>query len=476
MGHVAGYAGSALVQTITGLGTIVLLTRLLPEEEYGLYALSMALLPISGSILFFWARASLARFLAEAETQNRLPGFIALLRVGFLIMAAAGLVIAGCVLLVVPTERPVGAMLWATLAATLAQGAAQLNLELHRAMLRSGRYFVLLSLVSVLGFGLAVTSAALTEFGAAGAVSAIAIASATVVLLDREAWAVWRQPGVVDRSQVRRVLVYGLPITLTMTIDSYMGNGDRLVLAWLIDLADLGAYAAAQTLASRSILVVLSAIGSAVSPLAVSALARSGPQAMRERLADGVELMLAVALPMTVGLCLLAQPITAVMIGEALSADAAALLPFIAIAALLNGLTGHYVNHAFQLAERPAVELWAIVPAAVAGGVTLVLVVPVYGVIGAAIAAMATQGTYMLLSLGIAGRILPMPVPVGRILRLVPPLAAMVGLLVLIGTPQGPLALVVTVLAGAAVYGLAALALDVCRARTLMLARLRRSP
>jgi O-antigen/teichoic acid export membrane protein len=472
MRHTAGYFGSALIQTAAGIGMIAVLTRLLDSREYGLFALSAAILPLAGSVLFFWARAGISRHLAGERAAGGEAGYLATIRQGFVVAALVGGGLGAGAILIAPVDAATRAMLWASLVACLIQGALLVNLEVHRARLDPFRYFWLLGLQSALGFALGTASALWTSWGAAGVVWAIALSCIVCVVVDRDGRGIWISPARAEPRRWRAILAYGLPITATMTIDSYMGTGDRLVMSGLADLALIGAYAAAQTLANRSILVVASAIGSASVPLAVAALAEDGAEAARARLAKAIELMLALVLPMTVGLGWLAVPVATLMIGEELRGPAATLLPFLAAAALLNGLTAHYINHAFQLAERPAIEMLAIVPAALVGLACLLILVPRFQFHGAAAAAVATQGTYLVLSLIVARRVFAMPWPWRGLAKITVASAAMVAALAALGPAEGPVALFAWIAAGAGVYGAVALALDLAGVRGMLGARL----
>ena len=101
------------------------------------------------------------------------------------------------------------------------------------------------------------------------------------------------------------------------------------------------------------------------------------------------------------------------LIGPALRADARTLLPLIAIATLLNGVSSHYVAHGFQLARRTGTEFWAILPAALVGVALNLVLVPRMGVIGAGYALIAAQAAYLGVSLAMVQRLFPMPIPIG---------------------------------------------------------------
>jgi O-antigen/teichoic acid export membrane protein len=90
---------------------------------------------------------------------------------------------------------------------------------------------------------------------------------------------------------------------------------------------------------------------------------REGPEAMREVSALARTLLL-IAAPAATGLALVAQPLSEVMIGEDMRAQAASIMPWIALSGLINGFVLHYVSEAYQLSHRTDLRAWLmLIPA-----------------------------------------------------------------------------------------------------------------
>lgn len=470
LGHALGYLVAAALQAVAALAMVAGLSRLLSDVEFGQYGLAAAGLQLCQSILYFWLRASVSRFHAEAERAGAGMPFRAAIRRGFFVASAAALAAGAVAALLAPPNPGLRSMIAATAFAALAQGGFTLVLELHRATLRAWRFALFQSLQAALGVSLAlglVLAAGQAGGGRAAAIAMLGLAISYVVLaaVDSRGLRFWREDGRMRPGELRPVLVYGLPLTLAIAADTLLATGDRFVIAHFNGEAAVGPYAAAMTLAHRSLLALCTVVGAASAPLAFAALAEGGAAAARRRLEDAGDLMFAVAVPTAFGLAALALPISAVVVASSMHAEVAALLPWIAGGALLHGLAVHHFGQAFLLARRPMALVWSLVPVILAYGVLNFVLVARYGPMGAAMAMVASQALHLALMIVLGRRHFVIPLRASTAAKAALASLAMFAVLRLADLPQGLLWLVVQVALGAAVYGALALALDIAQCR-----------
>src|SRR4051812_41050142 len=76
---VLGYLPVNIVQGVVGLLTIVLFTRVLSPEQYGVYALAFSVYTLVQTCLLTWTEAAMARFLATRAEDGRLADHFATL-------------------------------------------------------------------------------------------------------------------------------------------------------------------------------------------------------------------------------------------------------------------------------------------------------------------------------------------------------------------------------------------------------------
>ena len=187
----------------------------------------------------------------------------------------------------------------------------------------------------------------------------------------------------------------------------------------------------------------------------------------------GCELVLAIGVPATVGMALLAEPIAGVLLGEQFRQSAALVIPWIALAGLLRGFKLFYLDHAFHLGKRTGLALNTVWFPAVLNIALNVLLIPRFGILGAVYATVASFAVAALLSWYLGRRAFAVPLPVAPVVKAVAACVPM-ALVVLVLDPAAELwALSGAVLAGGVAYGIGAFVLDIARCRTFAMQYLR---
>jgi len=229
--------------------------------------------------------------------------------------------------------------------------------------------------------------------------------------------------------------------------------------------AAVAPYAAAQTLAQRSLMAICTVVGAAAAPLAFTAMERQGEAEARARLTASGDLAFAVAVPAAFGLAAVAGPLCDVMVGESLRAEAKTLLPWIAAGGLLQGLAVHYFQQGFLVARRPGALVLALLPAMAVYFAGNFALVPRLGAMGSAISIVLSQAVQVATVILAGRRHFAMPLCAGTALKAVAVSAVMFAALRLLPLPGGILGLAVQVIAGMAIYGAGALLLDMASCR-----------
>ncbi len=468
---VLGYLPVQLVQAVAGFGAIVAFTRLLSPADYGAYALAFSIVSLVQTCVFTWVEAAVARLHpAEADEAGRAALHGTLRRV-FLALAVTAPVVAFAVVLALPLS---GAVRWAV-AAGVASTSVRSGLKLIQERRRASgevRGFAVYDMLQTAGaFAL---GAALAAAGAGGAAPLIGAGVVSALLL------VAALPGELrtvrgagfDRARLKAAAVYGLPLSLSLVMALALVTTDRFVLAAFRDEAAVGAYHAGYSLSSRTLDVLFAWLGMAGGPAAVSALERGGVAALERTARRQAELMALLALPAAAGLALVARPLAEVMVGPELRAGAAGATPWIAAGALFSGATTYYFHTAFTLGRRTGRLLLAMALPAASNLLLCLLLIPRFGVEGAA---WATAGGF---SIGLAasavlGRgVIPLPVPWTTLGRCGLAAALMTAVVLRLPPLGGVAEVALKASTGALVYGATVLALNAGGLRRELLARL----
>ncbi len=461
--HLLGYLPVQFASAIASFGGVYAFSRLLSPEDYGRYALMFSALALLQTVTLLWVEAAAYRFAGAAgdrqgRADHRLTA-LALMRRSLVLAMAAW---AGLALLLhgVPGY---GAILPWIAVLLPACTILQIALEMHRADLRVRRYAAVRVATTLVGFALAVLLAAQTGLGAAAPFAGLAVATAIAALVEGRALHRAARGGVMAPGVKRAWLGYGAPLAIALALDLILSASDRLLIALFLGEASVGAYAAGYGVADKTVLLICAWAASAASPLLMAAYERGGPDATRQSGAAFLRTLLLVALPATVGLALIAEPLSEAMIGEAIRADAARIIPWIAFAGLMNGLLVHYASEPFQLARRTGLRATLMaVPAALNIALNLALL-PAFGLMGAVYATVASYAVGLVLLILVGRRLVRLPLPAGAILRPAMAALAMVPAVRLVPDWGSWPQLFASALAGALVYAGVLILLDLRR-------------
>ncbi len=465
--HLLGYLPVQLSQAIVGFGAVAVFTRLMPAETYGLYALALASLSLTHIVTFTWLEAAVARFHARADVRGRIRDHLATVYAIYLgIVCVAGLTIIAALSLL-PLSAPLqNAMSFAAVSLML-RALLQIGLETHRAGGNVARYSALESGYLMLGFMIGIGLLLSTDLGAASIFAGTACAAVIALAFDlpvmlRRARGGKRQP-VRAKSYAR----YGSAISLSLVFEHLLSVGDRFLIAAFLGSGAVGMYAAGYGLADRLLDIIFIWFGAAVWPLTLRVFERDGAEAARDVAAQAASLMALITFPAAAGLALVAPALTGVILGESVRAQAAQILPWIALSGLLNGMMTYYFHEAFTLKRKSGVMAMVMAGAALVNLGLNLLLIPVFGLAGAAAATVIAYLGALLICAVVGRRFFAMPLPWSDWIKAAAATAVMAAAVyALPDMDTAWLALIVQALTGALTYAATALAFNIAGCRS----------
>ncbi|MBP8145407.1 MAG: oligosaccharide flippase family protein [Inhella sp.] len=249
---------------------------------------------------------------------------------------------------------------------------------------------------------------------------------------------------VFSREALRKMLAFSLPLVPSGAASFIAFYGNRGLLSTLAGLDQVGLYAVAARIAALTTLLIVGVQG-ALTPLVYAHHARPGVPAQLARFFAG---FVALALALSLAVSLFAAELVAIAQGA--YAPAAALLPWLAPAALLAQM--YIFAPGLGIARRTRTQLALMALAAAASVLLNALLIPRFGALGAAVANLGVSALFFG-SWWVAGqRLYPLPVAWPP---LVAALAAYGGALALGGfTTSGPLRAALLLGFGATVWAL----------------------
>ena len=463
-----GYAPVQAAQALASFGAVYAFTRLLGAEDYGRYALVLTLMGVLHTMALSWAEAAAYWFHARAEAQGRLASHYRTQGVLMAIACIPGLALVGVAWAVAgaaPDYRP--AIAWLFLLLPLST-LINTCLETHKAAGRVVRYAPVEMSRVLGGFAFGAALAWIGGLGAAAPFAGLAAASLIVAAVELPAFLKRGAGGVFDRREARAAFAFGWPVAGALLLDLALSAADRFIVAWYLGEAAVGAYAAGYGVADKTVFFLCVWAAMAGAPLALAAY-ESGDRAAFEAAAKRfAQILFLIGVPAAAGVALVAEPLAYVMVGEDLRDQAAAIMPWIAFAGLLNGVGFCYFAESFQLARRTGLRALVIAIPALSNIALNFAMIPAFGLIGAVWATLIAYAMAVILLGVIGGRLVRLPVPWADLAKVVASVALMAGAVSLVpDLPQG-VALIAKAGLGALVYGAAAFALDAGGVRALL--------
>lgn len=462
---VLGYLPVNIVQGVVGLLSIVVFTRVLSPQDYGVYALAFSVMSLVHTAVFLWLEAAMARFYAPEAEAGRLPGHFRTLYGAFALLAAGFPAVAALLLWLWPAPGPLKFAVGAGLATILVRSLAKLVQERRRAA-GDVRAAALLDVAMTAG-GFAVGAGlAAAGFGGASPLVGLGAAAAVCLVFALPTELKQARGGRFEAARARSYAAYGIPVSLSLILSLALATTDRFLLAAYLNETSVGVYHAGYSLANRTLDVMFIWLGMAGGPAAIAALERGGHAALRETAREQAGFMIALALPAAVGLALVARPLADVMVGERLRAGAAEVTPWIAASAFFAGVTTYYFHTAFTLARRTGLLLAAMAVPAATNVALCLLLIPRYGLPGALWATVASYAVGAVASFGLGRRALALPAPWETLARAGLASALMALAVRLVPASGGLAELAAKAAVGVAAYAGLAWLLDLCGART----------
>ena len=458
--HTAFYFLANAFSAVFGLVNVVVFTRFFAADAFGDYLLGFAFATFFAIFLSSAVKLSILREQARGDGTDVRPSALAALLLCGLVLPL------GYVAARLANLAPAVAI--ASIGLTVAVVAYDTSQELLRAEQKAASFLRGTVARAVLVSGLGIAS---MLFGRTGALLLAAMSigySLATLSFWRAAWGATRPRFEVAR--LVEIVTNGFPLTISLSLLALSGMTDQFLLANLAGVGAAGQFGASLDIIRQSLIIPAISVATAFVPMTVRLLATEGASQARAHLAKYLEILLAATLPACVGLAIVAPHVADLVLGPNFRVVSHAAMPVFAAALLFQILTQQYFHTSFLLSNRTGFYLANTASIIVWNVVTSYLLISRFGVMGAVWGRLATE-IFGCLNAALLSRFaFAMPLPLGRIARVVAATAAMGFVVVFLekfAAPFGPAALVVLVPAGVAVYAAAGWALNIGDLRAL---------
>ena len=265
--------------------------------------------------------------------------------------------VAGTLIVVALLREPISSGLVLAAIAYVATRSLLVHLgERARAQQRIGIYTIGQAGGSLGGFLLALLAVWRIDASPQAALLGFALAQTITIAV------LWRLLGV-SRGAFRprpailgAALAFGMPLVIAGGLGWVGQNGIRLVVEHVAGLEAMGLLAVGWGLGQRLAATLAMVVIAASFPLAVKSLHEGTREEAYRHLSDGGLLLIGLIVPASIGLSLLAEPLTTTFIAAPFRAATIAILPYAAAAGAVRNIRMHIADPVFLLIERPRIN------------------------------------------------------------------------------------------------------------------------
>ncbi len=257
---------------------------------------------------------------------------------------------------------------------------------------------------------------------------------------------------------VKEAVTFGFPMSLFEMSGVLFYTGDRFIILYLLNKAQLGFYTVAYNLSSYINMVFTMPVMMAVTPTVTRLYEQDGPEAASVFLGRSSRWFFLFAFAAIAGLQMVCQDLLALMASDTY-APGAALVPVLTAGLLFTG-GREILGAGMFLKKRPWLMARLNLMGAVVNAGLNFLLIPKLGILGAAAATLLSQMVLTGLFWVRGSRLLRTPLAVGPLLMHAALATAMAGAIYFINPGAGVLRLVLRIAAGMVIYAALLLLLD----------------
>jgi O-antigen/teichoic acid export membrane protein len=423
----AVYLVARSVPALLQLATIAVFARLLGPTNYAIYTLAAAGAFSIAELVSQWAQQAITRFYPETVAREGEAQFRATLLAALIVALCATLAL-GVVVTIVGVALGLGlAVVELGVALIVTTSLFNVLRAYFQASLRPARW-ALYSILNAVG-RLALALALIPVLGSTASAFLLGAVLTYVLVLGpmmREVVggaSIRRAHGLGDA--LRRWWSYGWPLSGWSTSLQILALGDRYLLAWLRGAYQAGVYSSIYDLANRGLYPVVDAVVLTVQPLVMHA--ADEPDRIRALIARSCRHIMIFILPVLALTIVDGHRVVHLVLGDAYVKESR-ILPFL-IGGFLAWHVGSAVQKTLEVTNRTRIVLLAAGSAALANIALNIPLILWQGILGAAIATLASYVVYLAVVSVAGGRALAWRFPLGAGLRITAA-AAVFGLVV----------------------------------------------
>ncbi|MBO9445921.1 oligosaccharide flippase family protein [Ruegeria sp. R14_0] len=403
------YFAPRMLSAVIAVLILIVLTRVLGPADFGRYNLTLLLGNLLFSFTFHWLAIAVGRFHHAKEFQGRT---IASTLGAGAILAVALFVLASLLTLLLPGSW-VDGFFYAAIYC-ISHAMHELGTACLRQYHEGPKYAAVTLLRHILGVALAVVLV-LNGGGYKSALIGMSLgaalpgAYALMVALRRSGI------GLPDLTALKTYLWFGFPLAVVSSGSTFFAMSTQSLLALLAGMEFAGYFAAAQSLATRTLRLPMSTLSRVVGPSVFQAQEEEGTQSSNAVLNRYFSFLMLISLPIVAALICSAGVFSNLLFDPAFADQTAGYLRVMALASFTLGLQGAYFSFSFSRSKKTALQLGITFCSLVVHVILSFGIIYLFGASGASVAflisAIFSFGAFYL----IGRKVDPVSIPSGEI-------------------------------------------------------------
>ncbi|WP_418608721.1 lipopolysaccharide biosynthesis protein [Pseudoalteromonas sp. US3C1013] len=385
------YAPVQVFAAISVFALISIHTKLLTTTEYGMLALMLLTVEVVRAVAAQWINSSMLRLLPSKKTEEH-DNFAAIAcsiifccTLPALALVSLGLYLTGLLTL---------STFLATFLVFLTKALYQFYLELARIMERLNQYRVAVLTQSIMAI---VITGSLLAYSPniLSALSALALSYIAAGLVVFKPFKV--SINKLKTADAQAIFSYGLPLMASGLVAAISSRLDRYFIADSLDLAQTGIYAAISNILLGIGALIFMVVALPGFPELTKKI--NDKAALYKAHGEYLTLLCLISVPALVGFCILAEPITHLLLSEEYLSQGSTVIYILCAGVFVLNLKGHYIDHGLQFSLNtkylPKISVFSLI----LNLSLLVTLIPPFGLIGAASAFLIANIIALIMSL-----------------------------------------------------------------------------
>jgi O-antigen/teichoic acid export membrane protein len=390
------YTLAKIIPGFLGFLAIIVYTRFLSPEEYGLYILTITTISIVIAICFEWLNKSILRYFERYKQNGRLSEFISTV-----VDSLIGIIIVVLIfwyLGVSLLQNYIGSKLTLLMniggLVILVEAGYTFVLHIKQASQESFQYAIRSIINAIAKLIIAVYFIYFFHMKSEGILWAMIIVASSIFLWDIFSfYRIWQiKISYFSKKLFRNLLGYGLPL-VGLSVASYiLVAADRYMIKYLLNVNAVGVYSANYNLASGIIKFPMAILLLASYPIIMATFEKDGERATSLFLNKIISLYFVFLMPLIFGMVVLSKNIVNILLGRGFQLGYI-IIPWISVGFFCFGLT-QYFYKPFEFKEKTKILSFLVIFVSILNIILNFLFISKFGIIGAAYATLISYFVY----------------------------------------------------------------------------------